>query len=164
MGVSQAVAFSLIAVVALSSFMTVTILYQRSQQVYDDAVLEYHAYQLASMQTQTHIVRVTVSSTKLYVYVANNGSTNLYDYQHFALVVDYYGNVSGAAVHSVSDYSYTSAASPGAYQWTSVDGMLYAGGTAQFLVVLPYPPYNGEPATVVVSTNYGPFSVWRGTL
>jgi hypothetical protein len=162
MAVSQAVVFGLVALVGLSSFLTVMGVYEKSQAAYNYALKLYREEVVDAAQTSIHIVGVTVSSNVLVVKVANNGSTPLYDYQGFSFVVEYYANVSGSAVLSVSDYNYSM--NPTVYQWTSLTGELYPGAVGQFEVVLPYPPYDGRGGTVVVATNYGPSGYWSGPL
>lgn len=160
MAVSQAAVFGLVALVGLSSFLTVMGVYERSQSLYNYALKVYRQDLLDAAHTSIHIVGVKVSGSTLFVNVSNDGSTALYDYRHFALIVDYYGNVSNRPVLSVALYNYS--ASPGVFGWTCVSGELYPGGVGELLVVLPYPPYHGRGATVVFSTNLGVVAYWGG--
>jgi len=136
--------------------------YQKSQAEYNYALKVYRENVVDAAQTSIHILSVTVSSNTLVLKVSNNGSTSLYEYGYFALVVDYYANVSGSAVLVVSTYNYSP--SPTAYEWTSLTGELYPSGVGEFKVVLPYPPYAGKEASITLATNYGPGAFWSGTL
>jgi hypothetical protein len=162
MAISQAVVFGLVALVGLSSFLTVMGVYQKSQAEYNYALKVYRENVVDAAQTSIHILSVTVTSNTLILKVSNNGSTSLYEYGYFALVVDYYANVSGSAVLVVSLYKYSS--SPTAYEWTSLTGELYPSSVGEFKVVLPYPPYAGREARIALATNYGPGAFWSGTL
>jgi len=160
---SQAVVFGLVALVGLSSFLTVMGVYERSQSAYTYALKVYRDELVDAAQTSIRIVGISVSGSTLTITLSNNGSTTLYDYSHFALIVDYYANVSGAAVLSVALYNYSSPPLA-AYEWTSLSGELYPHAVGRFEVALPYPPYAGLGATVVVATNYGPEAYWGGVL
>ncbi len=162
MAVSQAVVFGLVALVGLSSFLTVMGVYQKSQSEYNYALKIYRQNIVDAAQTSIHILSVKVASNTLILKVSNNGSTSLYEYTYFALVVDYYANVSGSAVPIVSPYNYSS--SPVAYEWTSLTGELYPSTVGEFEVVLPYPPYAGRVARIALATNYGPGAFWSGSL
>ena len=58
MGVSQAVAFGLIAMVALSTFVSMAAIYQKSQVIYNSALAEFRSNQIASQDTALRIVGV----------------------------------------------------------------------------------------------------------
>lgn len=163
MGVSQAVAFSLVAIVALSTFISMALVYQRSQDIYDSSLQGVHQAQLATDQTSIHIASVSNSADILYVNVSNNGSTNLFDFTHFAVIVDYTGNASGVPFRSVASYSYSSK-NPSSYGWTSVSGIIDPSTVGQLEIILPYVAYIGTTATIIISTSYGPMAEWRGTL
>ncbi|MEM3710954.1 MAG: hypothetical protein QW453_02785, partial [Thermoprotei archaeon] len=68
----------------------------------------------------------------------------------------------GIPTLSVSLYNYS--VSPTTYEWMSITGELYPTNVGEFEVVLPYPPYAGTKAIIVVATNYGPEAYWSGTL
>lgn len=162
MGVSQVVAFSLVALVAFSTLIPMAAIYQKSQNVYNDALSEFHDLQIASQDTNLKITNVTNSGQELMINVTNTGSTNLYDYTHFTLIVNYYQNVSDAASHSLSLYAYSNSLAP--YQWTSVNGIIFPSTSGVFKVTLPGMPYLGEPVVIVLTTSVGPSSVWSGEL
>ena len=94
------------------------------------------------------------------INVSNSGSTDLYDFSSFALIVNYYQNISGVAVHSLSLYSYSGSIGP--HQWTSKNGMIFPSSFGELDVGLPYPPYHGMPVVVQVTTDYGPSAEWSG--
>jgi len=107
MAVSQVVIFSLLALVGISSFLVMIGMYQKTEQVYDHALSVYRGLLLDAAQTSIHIMKVSVSAASLYVTVGNNGSVSLYQFPKFAVVVEYYANISGVAALSLSLYVYT---------------------------------------------------------
>jgi len=114
------------------------------------------------LNSRIYITSTSVSGTYLYVFVTNNGSVPLWEFNHFAVLVQYCANVSGKPVLSLSLYNFSS--NPVAYQWTSLDGLLEPGGIGKLEIVLPYPPYQGTAGIVILSSNYGSSAVWRGIL
>jgi hypothetical protein len=162
LGVSQAVAFGLIAMVALSTLASMALIYQKSQDVYDEALQSFHASQILSDETLIRIYNVSLTGVDLQVGIANNGSTNLYDYEHFSVIVDYAADLNGTATPSVQSYNFTSS-SPSVYEWTSLTGILLPEELGEFEIVLPAPVFTGTIAFIVITTNYGPSAEWRGT-
>lgn len=162
MGISQAVAFSLIAMVALSTFISMAAIYERSQEIYNGALVKFQQWQVTSQDTKVTISEVTLSGEELLINISNIGSVNLYDYSHFSLIVDYYQNISGSAVHSLSDYSYSK--SQNSYTWECENGIILPESSGIFRVNLPGIPYHGEAAALVISTSVGPSAAWSGVL
>jgi len=162
MGLSSATAFGLIAFIALSSIIIIVLdLTGTISTIYG---AEYVKQKLAINQENSKmtILSVSISSNILYVTLADNGSVSLWDFQQFGVVVKYYANVSGIEALSVSNYNYSS--SPVAYQWTSQNSIINPSSSDKIEIVLPYSPYQGTQATIVISNNYGSSAVWRGTL
>jgi hypothetical protein len=162
MALSQVAAFGLISMIAISAFLLIQTVSQSAQALYDSSLQSFKSMQQNAQQTLIHILKVSVFSNTLFVYLANNGSTNLYDFIHFAVIVKYYANVSGTSLLSVSLYSFSK--NPSQYQWTSVYGEIFPHTVGVLKIVLPYPPYDSRSGIVVVSTNYGPYAVWSGAL
>jgi len=162
LGVSQAVAFGLIAMVALSTLASMALIYQKSQDLYDSALQSYHASQILTDETLIKVYNVSISGNVLHVGISDNGSTNLYDYQEFSVIVDYTAEINGSASRSVSDYNFTSSSSPDPYQWTSVTGILLPSEVAELEIVLPAPHVDRTDVLFVITTNYGPGVEWRG--
>lgn len=163
MGVSQAVAFGLIAMVALSTLASMALIYQKSEDVYDSALQAYHSTEILSDETLIRVYNVSLSGEDLIVGITNNGSTNLYDFRHFSVIVDYTEEANGSQVRSVQEYNY-STSSPSALEWTSLTGILLPSSFASFEIVLPAPEFTGTSVLFVITTNYGPGTEWRGVL
>jgi archaellum component FlaF (FlaF/FlaG flagellin family) len=161
LGVSQAVAFGLIAMVAMSTLASMALIYQKSQDVYDSALQTYHSAQILSDQTLIRVRNVSLSDSDLIVGITNNGSTNLYDYRHFSIIVDYSMSVNGTAVPSVQSYNYTTSI-PAAGQWTSLNGILLPSELGRFEIALLQPVFPGSDVLIVITTNLGPGTEWRG--
>jgi|GEM_PF-301999 flagellar protein FlaF len=163
MGLSQVATFSLIAFLALSLLLTYLILQTRDQQLLDNSYQQRQQLYLNQLNTRISILSTSVRGSMLTLSVANNGTVPLWDFSHFSLVIQYYANQSGVKVLSLSSYNYTPSLTPPAYYWTSAS-VIPPGGWTYFTVSLPYPPYSGTQAVIVISTNYGPGTVWRGAL
>ncbi len=161
MGVSQAVAFGLIAMVALSTIASMALIYQKSEDVYDAALESFQSTQILTDETLVKVLNVSVSGEDLFVGITNNGSTNLYDYRHFSVIVDYTEDVNGLGVRSVQEYNY-STTSPSALEWTSLGGILLPSGVGRFEILLPAPAFPGTTLLFVITTNYGPGAEWSG--
>jgi hypothetical protein len=155
------VAFGLIAMVALSTLASMALIYQKSQDVYDQALQSFHATQIFSDETQIRVLNVSLSGQDLLVGITDNGSTNLYDYLHFSVIVDYTEDIGGSELRSVGNYNY-STSSPSAMQWTSLSGILLPSEAAVFEIALPAPVYLGTTVLFVITTNYGPGAEWSG--
>lgn len=156
------IGLSLIAFVVLSVAVIYGATALRDQQLYSQAQQERQGLYEEQLSTQLQVRSVALSGTSLRVVVSDNGSTTLYQYSHFSVVLQYYGNVSGVPVMSIAYYSYVRGeASP--YQWNATS-ILEPDGVTTITLELPYPPYPGEPAVLTVDSNYGPGAVWRGTL
>ena len=163
MGVSQAVAFGLIAMVALSTLASMALIYQKSEDVYDSALQSYHSTEILSDETLIRVYNVSLSGEDLLVGITNNGSTNLYDFRHFSVIVDYTQDVNGSEVRSVQEYNY-STSSPSALQWTALTGILLPSEFGSIEIVLPAPAFTGTTVLFVITTSYGPGTEWRGVL
>jgi archaeal flagellar protein FlaF len=164
LGVSQAVAFGLIAMVALSTAVTMAAIYEKSEQLYDDALNSFHTFQANSQQTDIKIAAGAIlNGTFLELSVTNNGSTNLYDFRHFSLIVDYYANETGSDVQLLNQYVYTSSGAPPPMCWSSLSGIILPDELGKVEVALPSPAFGGSTITVIFDTNFGPGAVWRGT-
>lgn len=148
--------------VALSTGASMALIYQKSQDVYNDALQSFHSNQILSDDTLIRVLNVSLSGQDLTVGITNNGSTNLFDYRHFSVIVDYSEDINGSAVPFVSAYNY-STSSPSAMQWTSLDGILLPSGLALFEIVLPSPAFAGTRILFVITTNYGPGIEWGGS-
>jgi archaellum component FlaF (FlaF/FlaG flagellin family) len=162
LGVSQAVAFGLIAMVALSTLASMALIYQKSADVYDSALQTFHSTQILSEETLIRVVNVTLSSDDVLVVLSNNGSTNLYDFRHFSVIVDYVSDVNGSGVRSVEQYSYSQ--SPSGLQWTSLTGIFLPSELGRFEIVLSADVFPGSTLLFVITTNYGPGAEWMGVL
>jgi hypothetical protein len=161
LGVSQAVAFGLIAMVAVSTLASMALIYQKSQDYYDTALQSFHSSQILTDDTLIRVLNVSLSGDDLFVGITNNGSTNLFDYRHFSVIVDYSENINGSAVPIVSGYNY-STSSPSALEWTSLNGILLPSGVGLFEIVLPAVAFAGTSVLFVITTNYGPGIEWSG--
>ncbi|MCY0859814.1 MAG: flagellar protein F [Sulfolobaceae archaeon] len=161
MGFSQVIAFTLTFMIALSIGLYFFAIYSKDQQVYNYYYEQQQKLFLAQLQTKITINSVSVSNNVLSVTVANNGSTAIWDYSHFDVIVQYYANVSGSEVFYLSNYVYSPTQQP--YTWY-VNQELYPTSSVTLHIYLPYPPYSNSPAVVVISTNYGPEAVWRGII
>lgn len=147
--------------VALSTLASMALIYQKSQDIYDSALQSYHSSQILIDETLIKVHNVSLFGVDLLVGISDNGSTNLYDYQQFSVIVDYTANINGSATPSVSSYNFTSS-SPVAYQWTSISGILLPSEVAVFEIVLPAPHVARTDVLFVITTNYGPGVEWRG--
>jgi len=161
LGVSQAVAFGLIAMVALSTLASMALIYQKSQDVYDSALQTFHSAQILSQETLIRVVNVTLSGDNLFVALSNNGSTNLFDFRHFSVIVDYTSVVNGSNLRSIGQYTFADQ-TPSQFQWTSLTGILLPSEVGRFEIVLPAPVLAGSNLLFVITTNYGPGAEWRG--
>ncbi|EWG06564.1 MAG: flagellar protein FlaF [Candidatus Aramenus sulfurataquae] len=162
MGLSGVMAFALISFIALSSAVVMILDLTGSIITIYKAEDIKHQVMIDQEDSKITILLVSVSSNILDVTLVNSGSLPLWDFQQFGVVVKYYANVNGNETLSVSNYNYS--ASPTAYQWTSENNIINPGSLDNIEIVLPYPPYKGTKATIVISTNYGSLAVWRGTL
>ncbi len=162
MGLSGVMAFALISFLALSSVVVMILDLTGSISAIYKAEDIKQQITINQEDSKITILSVSISSNILYVTLANNGSLSLWDFQQFGIVVKYYANVSGIEALSVSNYNYS--ASPVAYQWTSENNIINPSSSDRIEIVLPYSPYQGTEATIVISTNYGSSAVWRGTL
>ncbi len=161
MGVSNVIAFSLTMFIGLASLGAIFLVLSNVIGVIERSESARQALYLNQLDSRIFIKNVTYSGRDLVITVTNNGSDTLWDFQQFAVIVEYYGNVSNKSTLSLSLYNFST--SPSTYQWTSSQ-ILEPDSSAQFLVVLPFMPYSNTPATVVISSNYGNMAVWRGTL
>jgi len=155
------VAFGLIAMVALSTLASMALIYQKSQDVYDSALQTYHANQIQSDETLIRVLNVSLSGQDLIVGLTNNGSTNLFDFRHFSVIVDYFENLNGSAVESLEEYNY-STSSPSPLEWTSLGGILLPSELGRFEISLPAPVFVSTNVLIVITTDYGPGAEWRG--
>ena len=162
MGISLAVAFSLITIVAFSTFVSMEAIYQRSQETYNGALVQFRQWEISSQDTNLRITGVSDSGQELMVNVTNTGSTSLYDFSHFAVIVDYYQNVSGVASRSLSLYSYSTSLAP--YTWESEGGIISPSTSGVLEVTLPGSPYNSMTLVVELATSVGPSAEWSGIL
>jgi flagellar protein FlaF len=162
MGFSQVIGLSLIAFVVLSLATVYGATALRDQQIYSQAEQERQSLYEAQLSTQIKVISWSLSGNLLSLEISNNGSTTLFQYSHFSVVVKYYANVSDVASLSLSQYSYMQGkVSPLTWNASSI---LEPDDVATITIGLPYPPYQGLPAVVVLDSNYGPGVVWRGTL
>ncbi|MCG3109720.1 hypothetical protein L3N51_02015 [Metallosphaera sp. J1] len=161
MGVSNVIAFSLTMFIGLASLGAVFLVVSNVIGVIEKSENIRQTLYLNQLNSRIFIKNVTYSGNDLVITVTNNGSVPLWDFQQFAVVVQYYANVSNKSTLSISLYNFSTSPTP--YQWTSSQ-ILEPDSSAQFLVVLPYSPYSNAPSTVVISTNYGNVAVWRGNL
>jgi len=162
LGVSQAVAFGLIAMVGLSTLASMALIYQKSQDVYDSALQSYHETQIQSDETAIRVRNVTLSGSDLIIGLTNNGSTNLFDFRHFSIIVDYTANLNGSATSSVEQYNYTSSSTPTALEWVSLGGILLPSEFVRFEIALPAPVFADTNVLFVITTNFGPGAEWQG--
>ncbi len=162
MAVSQVVTYSLLAMITLSLLVIFMTSYIRGQQVLTGAEEYKQELQLDQLQTKIYIKSVSISQNFIYVIVTNNGSTNLYKFNKFSVIVKYYANISNVSTLLVSEYNYSKSLGP--YLWTTNSVLINPDNDATFIIDLPYPPYPNTLATIVIATNYGPEAIWRGTL
>ncbi len=161
MGLSTMIAFSLVSVIAIT--LVAVILFNlgfSANLIYNADNLKQNI-SLGQLNSRITILSVNVEGNDIYVNVANNGSVTLWNFCHFTVIVKYYANVSGTEKLIVSLYNYSR--NPSAYQWTS-STILNPDSVTKFTIVLPYPPYAGTNAVIIISTNYGTTAVWRGIL
>ncbi len=149
--------------VALSTLASMALIYQKSEDVYDSALQTFQSTQILSEETLIRVLNVSLSGQDLLVGITNNGSTNLYDFRHFSVIVDYTENVNGSGIRSIQDYNFSSS-SPSVLQWTSLGGILLPSGVGRFEIVLPYLSLAGTTLLFVITTNYGPGAEWSGVL
>nr|4P94_A Chain A, Conserved flagellar protein F [Sulfolobus acidocaldarius DSM 639]4P94_B Chain B, Conserved flagellar protein F [Sulfolobus acidocaldarius DSM 639]4ZBH_A Chain A, Conserved flagellar protein F [Sulfolobus acidocaldarius DSM 639]5TUG_B Chain B, Flagellar biosynthesis protein FlaF [Sulfolobus acidocaldarius]5TUG_D Chain D, Flagellar biosynthesis protein FlaF [Sulfolobus acidocaldarius]6PBK_B Chain B, Conserved flagellar protein F [Sulfolobus acidocaldarius DSM 639]6PBK_D Chain D, Con len=123
-----------------------------------------HELELEQLETKITVSSVSLTGSTLNVVLENNGSTNLYDFQGFSVIVQYYANISNISTFNLSLYNYTKNSNPSPYYWTINTPLLAPGSQATLTIILPYPPYPNTQATVVIVTNYGPSVIWRGSL
>jgi len=148
--------------VALSTLASMALIYQKSEDVYDSALQTFQSTQILSEETLIRVLNVSLSGQDLLVGITNNGSTNLYDFRHFSVIVDYTENVNGSAIRSIQSYNFSSS-TPSALQWSSLSGILLPTGLGRFEIVLPYIAFVGTTLLFVITTNYGPGTEWSGT-
>jgi len=111
-------------------------------------------------QSAINIASVKVSGETVLITVSNNGA--IYStIPHFSFVINYVANVSGKPVQLASLYHYTPSSQLQPYQWTSSSPMK-PKQLVNFTAYLPYKPYNNTQMTLVISTNFGSISYWRG--
>jgi flagellar protein FlaF len=91
MGFSQVIGLSLIAFVVLSLATVYGATALRDQQIYSQAEQE------RQLSTQIKVISWSLSGNLLSLEISNNGSTTLFQYSHFSVVVKYYANVSDVA-------------------------------------------------------------------
>ncbi|MCH1770294.1 MULTISPECIES: hypothetical protein [Metallosphaera] len=161
MGVSNVIAFSLTMFIGLATFGSIFLVVTNVVGTVEKSESVRQSLYLDQLNSKISIGSVSLSGNDLILMVTNNGSIPLWDFQHFAVIIQYYANISNKSTLLVSLYNFSN--SPSSYQWTSSQ-ILEPDGSSEFQIVLPYPPYPNTPAVAVISTNYGTSAVWRGTL
>ncbi|WP_338603709.1 flagellar protein F [Sulfolobus tengchongensis] len=163
MGISQVVAYTLLFFISLSLGFITLGAYIRSQQLITRAEELRQNMELNQLNTKIYIKSVSLSNNNLlYITITNNGSTSLYDFKDFDVIVKYYANISNISTLIVSSYNYSTLSGP--YRWTSNTVLINSDTSGTFIVDLPYPLYPNTKVTVVIATNYGPEAIWRGIL
>lgn len=115
-------------------------------------------------ESKMTILSVSFTGNTIYVTLANNGTIPLWEFNHFAVIVEYYANVSNSKELIISSYNYTSSSTLLAYQWTSNNAIINPDSSDVLKIALPYPPYPNTQAVIVISNNYGYSTTWRGLL
>jgi len=162
MGVSQVIAYVLLFFITISLGLIALGAYIKSQQFLLHAEYMRQNMDLNQLNTRIFIKNVAINSYLLYMTITNNGSTVLYDFKDFAIIIKYYANVSNVSTLIISNYNYST--SLGTYKWVSNTVLINPNMVGTFIADLPYPPYPNTEATVVVVSNYGPEAIWRGVL
>ncbi|BDB98961.1 flagellar protein F [Saccharolobus caldissimus] len=162
MGVSQVVAYALIIFISISLGLIVLGTYIRSQQILTYAYEIKQVNQLNQLDTRIFIKNIYLSGNLLYVTITNNGTTSLYEFNNFAVIIKYYANISNISTLIVSQYNYSKTIGP--YEWTTSSIIINPSSSGVLVIELPYKPYPNTQATVVIATNYGPEAIWRGVL
>ncbi len=157
-------AFGLVAMVALSTLASMALIYQKSEDVYDSALQSYQETQIQSDETAIRVLNVSLSGQNLVIGLTNNGSTNLYDFRHFSVIVDYTEDINGTPGSSVEEYNYTTSSSPQLLEWTSLDGILLPSELGRIDISLPALVFPDTNVLFVITTNYGPGAEWQGVL
>ncbi|AAK42473.1 flagellar protein F [Saccharolobus solfataricus] len=162
MGVSQVVAYVLIFFITISLGLIALEAYIKSQQLLLHAENLRQNMELNQLNTRIFIKSIAINGNLLYITITNNGSTALFDFRDFAIIIKYYANISNISTLIISNYNYSTNLGP--YKWVSNTVLINPNMVGTFIADLPYPPYPNTMATVVVASNYGPEAIWRGIL
>ncbi|QGA53472.1 flagellar protein F [Sulfolobus sp. E5-1-F] len=162
MGVSQVVAYVLLFFITISLGLIALGAYIKSQQLLLRAEDVRQSMELDQLNTRIFVKSVVVNGNLLYITITNNGSTVLYDFKDFTIIIKYYANISNISTLIISNYNYSTILGP--YKWISNTVLINPNMVGTFIADLPYSPYPNTEATIVVVTNYGPKAIWRGIL
>ncbi|MCW1302542.1 MAG: hypothetical protein QXF46_09040 [Thermofilaceae archaeon] len=155
-------AYTLLIFISISLAMISLGTYIRGQQVLTSAEELKQKIELNQLNTVIYVKDIYLSGNLLYVTISNNGSTTLYAFKYFDVIVKYYANISNVPTLLLSRYNYSNTLGP--YTWISQSIVINPNTVGTFIINLPYPPYPNTQATIVIASNYGPKAVWSGAL
>ncbi len=148
----------------LSMMMTMPSFLSSSQEL--DQIYKQKSSTLSHIQkTSLDIdsISATPVSSIIDVYLKNSGSTKLYNFEKFLILVDYDANISGTSSRTIHSFNYVDSCIPTSGNWcvSQIDddiadpGLLNPDETLHIQIALSNPVIDGGNLILVVSSDKG---------